>query len=111
MAWGLGGREAATWPRLDAQLTPCTAGVWYPDDGDAGAQVVPKARHLPGTAPPHAMARDHAPTRHHLARMTRRTTVVAHSRDRRHASVQRWCALHVQAIFEAHQATFRSIFN
>jgi hypothetical protein len=37
--------------------------------------------------------------------------VVAKLADMLHASLKLWCALNVQAIFEAYQAIFLSIFN
>ena len=111
MAWVLGGRDAATCQRLYDQLNHVTACVFYPDDGDAFAQVFPKARHITGKAPTHAIEQDHANTRHHLARMTRRTKVVSKSVDMLHGSLKLWCALNVQAVFEAYQAIFLSNFN
>jgi hypothetical protein len=60
---------------------------------------------------PVILARDHANTRPHLARMTRRPTVVSKSEALIHASLKRWCALTVPAIFAHDQALFVSIFN
>jgi IS1 family transposase len=111
MAWGLGGRDAATFKRLDDKRKPFTECLFYPDNGDAFAQVLPQERHRIGNAHTPAMERDHAHTRHHLARMTRRTTVVATSADLLHASVTRWCARNVPIIFEAYRALFLAIFN
>ena len=111
MAWVLGGRDAATFERLYDQLKHFTACVFYTDDWDAFAKVLPTERHITGKAQTHAIERDHAHTRHHLARMTRRTMVVSTSVDRLHASLTLWCTLNVQAIFEAYQAIFLSIFN
>ena len=66
---------------------------------------------LVGKAHTHAIERDHSNTRHHHARMTRRTKVFSQSTDMIHASLNLWCALKIPAIFEAYQVLFLSIFN
>ena len=111
IAWVLGGRDAATFRRLYNKLKHLTACIFYTDNWDAFAQVLPKERHIIGKAHTHAIERDNSNTRHHLARMTRRTKVVSKSTDMLHASLKLWCALNVPAIFEAYQALFLSIFN
>ena len=111
IAWVLGRRDAATFPRLYDTLQHLTAWIFYTDDWDAFAHILPKERHITGKVHTHAIERDNSNTRHHLARMTRRTKVVSQSVDMLHASLKLWCALNVQAIFEAYQAIFLSIFN
>lgn len=111
IAWVLGGRDAATFQRLYDKLKHLTACIFYPDNGDVFAQVLPKERHITGKAHTHAIERDNSKTRHHLGRMTRRTKVVSKSIDMLQASLKLWCALKVPAIFEAYQALFLSIFN
>lgn len=111
IAWVLGGRDAATFQRLYNKLKHLTACIFYTDNWDACAQVLPKERHIIGQAHTHAIERDNSNTRHHLARMTRRTKVVSKSTEMLHASLKLWCALNVPAIFEAYQALFLSIFN
>ena len=111
MAWGLGGRDAATFERLDDTLNHFTECIFYTDHWEAFAQVLPKERHITGKAHTHALERDHSNTRHHVARMTRRTKVVSQAVDMLHASLKLWCALNVQAIFEVYQATFLPISN
>lgn len=86
MAWVLGGRDAAPCHRLYDQLNHLTEGVLYPDDWDAFAHVLPKERHITGKAHTPTIERDHSNTRHHLARMTRRTKVGSQSGDMLHAS-------------------------
>jgi len=44
--------------------------------------------------------RDNSNTRHHFARMTRKTKVVSKSEDMIHASLKLRCALNVPAIFD-----------
>ena len=111
IAWVLGRRDATTFQRLYDKLIPLTECIFYTDDWDAFAKVLPKERHITGKAHTHTIERDNSNTRHHLARMTRRTKVVSKSVDMLHASLKLWCALNVQAIFEAYQAIFLSIFN
>jgi insertion element IS1 protein InsB len=111
IAWVLGGRDAATFQRLYDKLKHLTACLFYTDDWDAFTQVLPKERHIIGKAHTHAIERDNSNTRHHLARMTRRTKVVSKSQDMVHASLKLWCALTVPAIFAYYQAMFLSIFN
>jgi insertion element IS1 protein InsB len=111
IAWVLGNRDVTTFQRLYDKLKHLTACIFYTDDWDAFAKVLPKGRRITGKTHTHAIERDHSNTRHHLARMTRRTKVVSQAADMLHASLKLWCALNVQAIFEAYQAIFLSIFN
>jgi insertion element IS1 protein InsB len=85
--------------------------IFYTENWDAFGQVLPKDRHVIGKAYTHAIERDNSNTRHHLARMTRKTKVVSQSEDMIHASLKLWCALHVPAIFAKYQALFLSIFR
>src|SRR5262245_59579474 len=111
MAWVLGGRDAATFQRLYDKLKHLTACLFYTDDWDAFAQVLPKERHVTGKSHTHTIERDNSNTRHHLARMTRRTKVVSKSIDMVHASLNLWCALNVPEIFVKYQEMFLSIFT
>jgi insertion element IS1 protein InsB len=111
IAWVRGGRDAATFQRLDDKLKHLPAGIFYTDDGEAFTQVLPNERDIIGKAHTHAIERANSKTRHHLARMTRRTQVVSKSQDMVHASLKLWCALTVPAIFASYQALFLSIFN
>ena len=85
----------------------------YPWVADAmiKAQILPKKRHIIGKAYTHAIERDNSNTRHHLARMTRKTKVASKSADMLHASLKLWCPLNVPDIFEKYQALFLSIFT
>jgi insertion element IS1 protein InsB len=111
IAWVLGGRDAATFQRLYDKVKHLTACVFYTDDWGAFAQVLPKERHIIGKAHTHTIERDNSNTRHHLARMTRRTKVVSKSEHMIHASLKLWCALTVPAIFAYYQALFLSVFD
>jgi insertion element IS1 protein InsB len=111
IAWVLGGRDAATFHRLYDKVNYWTDCLFYTDNWDAFAQVLPKERHIIGKAYTHAIERDNSSTRHYRARMTRRTKVVSKSAAMLHASLKLWCALTVPAIFAHYQALFLSIFN
>jgi insertion element IS1 protein InsB len=111
IAWVFGGRDATTVQRLYDKLKHLTDCIFYTDNWDAFAQALPQERHILGKAYTHAIARDNSNTRHHLARMTRRTKVVSKSQDMVHASLKLWCALNVPAIFAAYPGLFLSIFQ
>ena len=111
IAWVLGGRDAATFQRLYDKRTHLKHGLFYTENWDAFAEVLPKERPIIGKAYTHTIARDNANTRHHLARMTRRTKVVSKSEDMIHASLKLWCALTVPVIFAYYQTLFLSIFK
>ena len=111
LAWVLGGRDAVIFQRLYDKLKHLTDCIFYTEHWEAFARVLPKDRHIIGKAHTHAIERDNSLTRHHLARMTRRTKVVSKSAAMVHASRKLWCALTVPAIFESYQRLFLSIFN
>ena len=111
IAWVLGGRDVATFQRLYDKVKHLHDCLFYTDNWDTFAKVLPQERHIIGKASTHAIERDNSNTRHHLARMTRRTKVVSKSEDMLHASLKLWCALNVPEIFEKYQALFLSIFT
>jgi insertion element IS1 protein InsB len=86
IAWGLGGRDAATCQCVSDQVTHLTTCIFYPDAWEACAQVLPPEQRIIGKAYTHAIARDNSNTRHHLARRTRKTKVVSKSAGMVHAS-------------------------
>ena len=110
IAWVLGGRDAATFQRLYDKVKHLTNCIFYTDDWEAFAHVLPPERHIIGKAYTHAIERDNSNTRHHLARMTRKTKVVSKSEEMVHASLKLWCALSVPAIFAKYQEMFLSLF-
>jgi insertion element IS1 protein InsB len=105
----VGGRDAASFGRLDDKLRHLTDCVCYPDDGDACAKHLPPERHIIGTAGTITIEHDHSNTRHHLARMTRRTQVVSKKPRLVYDSIKLWLALTTPSIFAHYQATFLSI--
>jgi insertion element IS1 protein InsB len=54
--------------------------MFYTDDWDAFAKVLPKERHIIGKTGTVAIERDNSNTRHNLSRFTRKTKVVSKSK-------------------------------
>ena len=111
MAWVLGGRDAATFRRLYNKVKHLTGCTFYTDDWDAFSKVLPQDRHVIGKTGTVAIERDNSNTRHHLARMTRRTKVVSKTEHMIDASLKLWNALTQPDIFLFYQQTFLSIFR
>jgi insertion element IS1 protein InsB len=103
VAWVTGGRDAATFRRLYGKVKHLEGCIFYTDDWDAFAKVLPKARHAVGKAHTVAIERDNRNTRHHLGRMTRRTKVVSHCEDMLNASIKLWLYLTQPHVFLAYQ--------
>ena len=110
MAWVTGGRDAATFQRLYAKVKHLQNCVFYTDDWEAFAQVLPPERHVIGKAHTVTIERDNSNTRHHLGRMTRRTKVVSKKEVMVNATIKLWLALNTPEIFTHYQNTFISIF-
>lgn len=110
IAWILGGRDAATFQRWYDQVKHRKDGLLYTENWDACAQIVPKGLPGLGKVYTHAIERDNAHTRRHLARLTRKTKVVSTSEEMMHASCKLWCALSIPTIFAKYQTLFLSIF-
>ena len=85
--------------------------MFYTDDWDAFAKVLPADRHVIGKAHTVAIERDNSNTRHHPGRMTRRMKVVSKKEAMVNASMKLWCALTTPHIFEQYQQVFLSIFT
>jgi IS1 family transposase len=85
--------------------------IFYTDDWDAFAKVLPKARHVIGKAHTVAIERGNSNTRHHLGRMTRRTKVVSHCEDMFNATIKLWFYLTQPRVFMAYQEKALSIFR
>jgi len=79
VAWVLGGRDAKTFKRLYNKVKHLTNCVFYTDNWDAFAKVLPPQRHVIGKAGTISIEQDNSNTRHYLGRFTRRTKVVSKS--------------------------------
>ncbi|MBS0185578.1 MAG: IS1 family transposase [Proteobacteria bacterium] len=110
IAWVIGGRDVATFRRLYEKVKHLTGCIFYTDDWDAFAKVLPKGRHIIGKKHTITIEQDNSNTRHHLGRMTRRTKVVSKKEEMIDASMKLWCALSTPAIFQKYQDVFLSIF-
>lgn len=111
VAWVVGHRDAATFQRLYDKVKHLTTCLFYTDDGDAFAKVLPPERHLIGKAHTIAIEQDNSNTRHHLGRMTRRTKVVSKKVAMVDASIKLWMTLTTPEIFQDYRNTFISIFT
>jgi insertion element IS1 protein InsB len=111
VAWVIGNRDAATFRRLYDKVKHLTTCIFYTDDWDAFAKVLPKARHVIGKAHTVTIERDNSNTRHHLARMTRRTKVVPHCEDMLDASLKLWVCLTQPEVFRGYQEIALSIYR
>ena len=106
----LGHRDTATFQRLYDKVKHLKDCVFYTDDWDAFAKVLPPERHIVGKAYTVTIERDNSNTRHHLGRMTRRTKVVSKKVEMVDASIKLWLALTTPDVFRDYQQTFLSIF-
>jgi insertion element IS1 protein InsB len=111
VAWVIGGRDAATFQRLYDKIKHLKNCLFYTDEWDAFAKVLPSNRHVIGKTHTTTIEQDNSNTRHHLGRMTRRTKVVSKKEHMIHASMKLWCALTDPETFKAYQRTFLSIFK
>lgn len=107
----VGGRDAATFRRLYDKVKHLKDCIFYTDDWDAFAKVLPQERHIIGKSGTVSIERDNSNTRHHLGRMTRRTKVVSKKKQMVYDSIKLWLALTTPDIFAQHQTTFLSIFR
>jgi IS1 family transposase len=85
--------------------------LFYTDDWDAFAKVLPSERHIVGKAGTVCIEQDNSNTRHHLGRMTRRTKIVSKKDSMIYGSIKLWCALTTTDIFSLYQQLFLSIFK
>ena len=106
MAWVTGGRDAETFQRLYDKVKHVRDCIFYTDDWDAFAKVLPPERHVIGKTGTITIEHDNSNTRHHLGRMTRRTKVVSKKEFMVNASLKLWLALTTPAIFLQYQRQY-----
>lgn len=111
MAWVLGRRDAKTFKKLDDKVKHLTHCIFYTDNWDAFAKILPKERHVIGKEYTIAIEQDNSNTRHHLARFTRRTKVVSKRLFMVDLSLRLWCALTTPDIFRQYQDKMLYIFR
>jgi len=110
VAWVLGNRDTATFRRLYKKVKHLTDCIFYSDDWDAFANVLPAERHVVGKAHTTCIERDNSNTRHHLSRFTRRTKVVSKCEKMVDYSLRIWHAVTHTELFKKLQEKLMSIF-
>ena len=110
VGWILGRRSSTTFQKLYDQVSHLTDCKFYTDDWEAFRRVLPADRHVVGKAGTIAIEQNNSNTRHHLARMTRRTKVVSKTEEMVDMTLKLWCALTDPEIFNQYQKLALSSF-
>jgi insertion element IS1 protein InsB len=108
VAWVLGKRDAETFKRLYDKVKHLKECIFYSDDWEAFAKILPKERHIVGKAHTHIIESNNSNTRHHLGRFTRKTKVVSKCENAVNYALKLWQALTQPDIFERFQFSFLS---
>jgi IS1 family transposase len=85
--------------------------VFFTDNWDSFAEVLPPERHVIGKAHTVSIEQNNSNTRHHLGRFTRRTKVVSKSPLMVDLTIRLWCALTKPENFVHWQNQFMAIFR
>ncbi|MDR2719919.1 MAG: hypothetical protein LBC03_03845, partial [Nitrososphaerota archaeon] len=104
-------RDTATFKKLYDKVKHLTNCIFYTDDWDAFAKVLPKERHIIGKKHTTAIEQDNSNTRHHLGRFTRRTKVVSKCDTMVDTSIKLWTNLTTPEVFTKIQTTALSIYK
>jgi insertion element IS1 protein InsB len=96
---------------LYEKLKYCKKATFYTDHWNAFAKVLPKQRHVIGKEHTTAIEQDNSNTRHHLARMTRRTKIVSQCVEMVDLSMKLWVNLSQAQTFKHYQQIFLTTFN
>ena len=110
MAWVLGSRNSKTFKRLYDKVKHLKNCIFYTDDWDAYAKVLPPERHIIGKAHTIGIEHDNSNTRHNLGRFTRRTKVVSKKEFMVDLTLRIWHAVTTNGIFTALQNIALSIY-
>jgi insertion element IS1 protein InsB len=110
VAWVLGGRDSATFKQLYEKLKHLDKCVFYTDDWDAFAKVLPPERHIIGKEHTVGIERDNSNTRHHLGRFTRKTKVVSKKEFMVDLTLRIWHAVTTTGLFKLLQEVALSIY-
>jgi insertion element IS1 protein InsB len=111
VAWVLGGRDTATFRRLYNKVKHLTKCIFYTDDWDSFAKVLPPDRHVIGKAHTIDIEHDNSNTRHHLGRFTRRTKVVSQKAAMVDLTLKLWLALTDESVFSIYQNVALDIYR
>jgi len=85
--------------------------VFYTDDWDAFAEVIPPERHIIGKAHTIDIEHDNSNTRHYLGRFTRRTKIVSKASFMVDLTIRIWHAITTTSAFAILQNQMLSIFR
>jgi IS1 family transposase len=85
--------------------------IFYTDDWEAFATVLPPDRHIVGKEHTHCIERDNSNTRHHLGRFTRRTKVVSKCEKMVDYSLRIWHAVTTTKLFDVLKNKLTGIFR
>ena len=110
MAWVLGGRNATTFRRLYDKVKHLKDCIFYTDNWDAFAKVLPPKRHIIGKAYTINIEHDNSNTRHHLGRFTRRTKIVSQLEHMVDITMRIWHSVTTTDVFSLLQKVALSIF-
>ena len=108
---GLQGVVVVTFKRLYDKIKHLKNCLFYTDDWETFAKVLPRNRHIIGKSGTTIIERDNSNTRHHLGRMTRRTKIVSKKESMVNGSLKLWCALTTPEIFLQYQKILLTIFR
>ncbi len=82
--------------------------VFYTDNWEAFANVLPKHSHVIGKAHTISIEQDNSNTRHHIGRFTRKTKVVSRSVEMVELSMRLWVHVNKPEEFAKYQIIFKS---
>ena len=109
MAWVLGNRDAATFRRLYEKVKHLKNCIFYTDDWNAFAKILPPKRHIIGKTHTIDIEHDNSNTRHHLGRFTRRTKVVSQLEHMVDITMRIWHSVTTTNVFSLLQNVALSI--
>jgi len=111
IAWVLGGRDSTTFRRLYNKIKHIPDCIYYTDNWDAFADVLPEERHIIGKTGTVTIERDNSNTRHNLGRFTRKTKVVSKSDQMVNLTIRLWHYLRKSKVFMVFQSIALSIYK
>ena len=88
-------------------MTNC---IFYTDDWDAFAKVLPKNRHKIGKKHTTTIESDNSNTRHDMGRFTRKTKVVSQCEEMVNLTLRLWKAVTTEGLFDILRDVFLDIF-
>ena len=100
----IGSRDTATFRRLYKKVSKITGNcIFYTNNWDSFAKVLPQDRHMIGKSHTSAIERDNSNTRHNIARFTRKTKVVSHKKEMVDKSIKLWLSFQNHVVFDKYR--------